>query len=121
MRHGKRICAFEEQLDGFHEQPKQQAAAVGLEVLWERIPKFGPIALGTALYHQVDEKNGIFEFIKGRLRVLCFEIPGAVCICSSVFLKQTGKTPKAEVQRAIALKEQYMKEKATGGISYEEG
>ena len=119
-RNGERRCALEEQLAAFEAQPKQGASVAGLQVLWDRIPKVGPREFPDHLYHLVDEKNGIYEFIKGRLRVLCFEADGAVCVCSTVFLKQTAKTPKDEVRKAIALKEQYLRELKEGGVSYEQ-
>lgn len=113
-------CPFVEALDDFMDDPKRQAWVAGLEAIWDRIPFNGPSQLGTSMYHMVDEANGIFEFRKGRLRVLCFQVQGSVCVCSTVFLKASDKTPAAQVTRAVKLKKSVAEAMNQGEIEYVE-
>lgn len=116
---GEQSCPFQDELDAYQDDPKHHAHVVGLEAVWDRIPFNGPRQLGANFYHLVDEENGIYEFIKGRLRVLCFEAGGAVCVCSSIFLKKSQKTPRSDVRKAIALKGRFLIEAGRGDVSYE--
>ncbi len=109
-------CELEAQLAAFEQDKKRKASVIGFYALWVRIPRHGPRALGTDFYHCVDSNEGIYEFIKGSLRLLCFEADGAMVVCSHVFLKQSQKTPAREKKRAIAIKQQYQKAVAKGSI-----
>lgn len=100
-------CDLDTALAQFAGNKKYRAAAVGMHALWQRIPRTGPRALGPDLYHCIDEKASIYEFIKGDLRLLCFEADGAIVVCSHVFLKKSQKTPAQEAKRAANLKKQY--------------
>lgn len=88
-------CELEALLAAMAQDPKRRAVATGLYALWERIAPFGPKSLGTALYHCVDSKHGIYEFIKGDFRVLCFEEQGALVVCSHIFRKASQKNAEA--------------------------
>ncbi|MCL6619949.1 MAG: type II toxin-antitoxin system RelE/ParE family toxin [Thermomonas hydrothermalis] len=109
-------CALEQALVAMEQDRKQHAVAIGLYALWERIGPFGPKSLGTALYHCVDGKHGIYEFIKGDFRVLCFEEQGALVVCSHIFRKASQKTPKREVMRALAVQQDYRRAWERGAI-----
>lgn len=110
-------CELLEQLEDLRNA--HEASVIGLYTVWERINRFGPRALGTGLYHLVDEENGIYEFIKGRIRVLCFEShTGAICVCSHVLLKSSQKTPKAAIKLAIRLKAQFSTAFAAGTVQF---
>ena len=107
---GAEVCELSLELQRFEDDRQTMAAALGLHEVWKRIDVTGPRALGVSLYHQVDEKHGIYEFVKGRLRVLCFEAStGAICVCACIFVKKTQKTPKGHVSQAIALQKSYEK------------
>ena len=101
-------CELETTLVELGNNKKRRASAVGMHALWERIPRHGPRALGTELYHCINEKDAIYEFIKGDLRVLCFEADGAIVVCSHVLVKKTQKTPARDVRRAVELKRRYL-------------
>lgn len=111
---GELLCDLEQELLEFAGQ--YEASVLGLMQFWRNIPRVGPRQLGTAIYHYVDEKNGIYEFIKGRLRVLCFQSDGAICVCCHAFLKQSQNTPKAKIKRALVIKNEYEAAKAAGKI-----
>lgn len=69
----------------------------------------GPQCFDDSTSHYVDQNNKIYEFVAGRLRLLWFYSPHArkVVICSHVFMKNSQKVPKSEVQKAIKVKEEY--------------
>ena len=98
-----------------------KATAVGFVALWDRIGPFGPKSLGTNLYHRVDNKNEINEFIKGDHRLLCFESDGSLIVCSHIFLKSGKKTPEAEKSRAAKLRKEYLAAIKLGEVEVEKG
>lgn len=61
------------------------------------------------LCHEVDKNEGIYEFIKGDLRVLWFYARGnrGIVICSHAFVKKDQKTPNKEKKYAIRVRENY--------------
>jgi hypothetical protein len=111
-------CALEQELVALMSDAKYGASATGLGALWERIPKTGPKSLGAALYHRVDEKDDIYEFIKGDIRLFCFEADGAIVVCSHAIIKKSQKTKRKDIAPAIALKERYLVAEKTGRISF---
>lgn len=64
--------------------------------------------LPVETYHCVDNENEIYEFIKGRYRVLCFLAEGRMVIAACVFMKKSQKTPKREISKAISLRNEYL-------------
>lgn len=109
-------CELEQELLAYANQ--HRASVVGLQVFWEAIDRFGPRSLGTDRYHRVDKENEIYEFIKGRLRVLCFEDAGAVCVCCNVILKDSQKTPPGSIRRAISVRNRYLAAKKKGDTEF---
>lgn len=109
-------CALEERLVGMLADPKLKGYAVGFYALWERIPPVGPRRLDPVLYHCVDEANCIYEFIKGPLRLLCFEADGALVVCSHVLRKQSQKTRSKDKAPAIALRTEFSSARAAGQV-----
>ncbi len=110
-------CPVDDELAAISSDPKLQSAAIGFRVAWSRIPLIGPKALGTALYHCVDEDHGIYEFVKGPMRLLCFEAGGRLVVCSHALRKKTQKTPRADKKRAIRLKDRYLAALRAGEIT----
>lgn len=105
-------CAIEAALVRYSQSKQYSAAVTGLLALWERIPLEGPRRLGTDLYHRVDTEHDIYEFIKGNLRLYCFEAKGRLVVCSHVDKKLTQKTKARDKQRAIELRKRYLKAEA---------
>ena len=81
--------------------------------LLERVSQKGPPRI-TDISHQI--KGDLFEFIQGRLRVLWFYDEGRMVICTQGFVKKARKTPSAEIEKAISLKENYLQEKRRGAL-----
>ncbi|GIX39024.1 MAG: hypothetical protein KatS3mg128_0073 [Silanimonas sp.] len=115
------VCELEQELLRLAENPKLRASVLGFRALWGRIGPTGPRSLGTPLYHRVDQKEEIYEFIKGNLRLLCFEADGAVVVCSHVFRKASQKTPPREVSRAVSLKRLYQQARARESVEFIDG
>jgi hypothetical protein len=97
-------CPFDEELSQLLADTKNRAYASGFIALWDRIPRLGPRALGTELYHCVDDENNIYEFIKGPYRVLCFELDGAVVVCSHLLRKKRQNIRRKDVKPAVNLR-----------------
>ena len=89
--------------------PNLKGAVNGVAPLLNRFAERGRGGLTSDLFHEVDKQNGIWEFIKGRIRILCFMSPydGTLIILTHSFIKKEQKTPKSEVSKAIRLLEVY--------------
>lgn len=112
-------CLLEEELVSLADNPKLYGYILGFHALWARIQRVGPRALGTDLYHCVDEEHEIYEFLKGPLRLLCFEAEGAVVVCSHVIRKQRQKIKARDKQQAIALRRDFLQAQAARNVIYE--
>jgi hypothetical protein len=94
-------------LDGLEE--KQFGGMVnGVFALFDHFAEVGT-NISKDLCHLVDKDEGIYEFIKGDLRILWFYAKGnrGIVICSHGFLKKGQKTPNREKKTAIQLKKEY--------------
>lgn len=82
----------------------------------------GPRFFPDDICHQVDQKNQIFEFIAGDLRLLWFYSPAErrAIICTHVFMKKSRKTPKKHIERAVHLKNLYIGDYKRGNIEIKE-
>lgn len=60
----------------------------------------------------------IWQFKSGPYRIPWFYDEGKLIICSHVFVKKQKKTPKAERDRAIKAREDYLKAKESGAIVF---
>lgn len=114
--HGQ--CELLDELAKLADDPRSRGYAEGMVVLLDQIPPQGPRQLGAMLFHYVDKKNEIYEFIKGPFRLLCFHADGRVVVCSHIFRKSSNKTPKSELRRAIALRERYLAARANGSLMF---
>lgn len=88
------------------------ANAEGLLIMLERHSKHGPESFNTAQVHYVDQKEKIYEYIKGRLRLFWFEDEDRVVICTHGIVKKTQKTPRREIDKAVRVKRAYEASKA---------
>lgn len=114
------VCEVEDAIQKLIDERKTRATGHGFVALWARIPSYGPRELGTDKYHRVDDANSIYEFIKRRHRLLCFEAEGALIVCSHVFMKTTAKTPTKEKAKAITLRNEYLQKSKLGQTRIDE-
>lgn len=80
--------------------------------LLDLVAERGPRALPSDRCHDVDKDNSIFQFRVGTIRIMWFYDDGHVIICTHAFVKKRQKTPKREVERAIAAKKKFHKNKS---------
>lgn len=97
--------------------PDMQASARGMIKLFERYAEGGRNLLTSDNFHEANKEEGIWEFIKGRLRVFCFmDGEDRLVILSHGAIKKSQKADKLEVAKAARLKRDYLAAKAAGGL-----
>lgn len=89
-----------------------QANVAGLIAMIEAHSKHGPEHFNNTQTHYVDQKEQIYEYIKGRLRLFWFEDDDKVVICTHGIVKKSQKTPRREIDKAIRVKNAYKQAKA---------
>jgi phage-related protein len=98
--------------------PNQRASGKKLWALFDRASQEGTRNLPDDVCHQIGD--GIWEFIKGRLRILWFYDRGQIIICSHGFVKDSKQTPASEITRAEKVLKRYLVDKAAGRLIEED-
>ncbi|RSF02739.1 type II toxin-antitoxin system RelE/ParE family toxin [Achromobacter aegrifaciens] len=84
-----------------HAQQKQYAASAnGFRLLFQRYATGGRRGLTTDLFHEVDNKESIWEFVKGDLRMFCFMIGNNVILTHGA-IKKGQRVNQQEVAAAV--------------------
>lgn len=109
-------CEVLDALDVLAADKQTAATAAGFRAWWKQIPAEGPRQLPDSAYHRVDAENQIYEFVKRGHRILCFEADGRLVVCSHVMKKGSQKTPKKDIERAIACKKAYEAARTSGNV-----
>jgi hypothetical protein len=91
--------------------PDMQGSAAGMWALFDRYADDGRKRLTTAVFHEANKQEEIWEFIKGRLRLFCFLDEGALVILTHGAVKKTQKADKSEVREAVHMKRAYFEAK----------
>jgi hypothetical protein len=78
----------------------------GYHAVFARLAEHGPSGLTSALMHEVNKEEAIYELIKGDLRLFCF-IQGEMIFLANGYIKKSQKADKTEVARAIKIKKAY--------------
>ena len=79
----------------------------------ERCADHGPPRNSESKHHLGD---GIYELIKGQLRVLYFTDKNRVIICSHGLVKKTGKVPKKDIAKATKGRRKYREARTDGQL-----
>lgn len=80
----------------------------GLLSMMEYIAEHGFQNIPAKWTHEANKKEGIYELIKGRLRVFFFKGEGKqIVVCTHGAMKKTSKADPAEVAKAKAHKDRY--------------
>lgn len=96
-----------------------RASREGLMTMIEAIAQEGLENMPSSRCHEVDKKNGIFELIKGRLRLFFFKgVNGDVAVCTAGVMKKTQKADKAAVSKAAQLRAEYFAASKSNSIEY---
>lgn len=111
---GESVIAF------IRNRPANQAAsAAGFSALFRRYAELGRQGLTVELFHEVDGPEGIWEFIKGRLRCFCFmDNAEHLTVLTHGAVKKTPKADPKEIAAAVAVKKRYLAAKAAGTIKH---
>ena len=74
----------------------------------QHVAAHGFAGIPHAWTHEVNKEHGIYEFIKGPLRLLFFKGQGdSIAVCTSGVRKKGQKADKAAVAQAIKMKDAY--------------
>ncbi len=111
-------CPLEVHLHDLSEDKKLKGYANGFLTLFKRSADHGPGLLGTDLYHCVDVKENIYEYIKGPLRLLCYQAKGSLIICSHVIRKTRNKITSRDTAPAIKIKNEYLAALEANNVEY---
>jgi hypothetical protein len=83
-------------------------ACVGLFGYFTRFAELGHNGFNSDQLHEVDKSESIYQFSKGKHRVLFFNIDGKAVMLSCPHLKKSGKVDSNEVKKAIKIKREYL-------------
>lgn len=87
-----------------------EAYSDGLLDMLERTAKSGWEQFSSKQVHFIDEKHKIYEFVRGRLRLIFFHGENSLLVvCTEVIVKKTQKADKKVVNRAIQAQKAYWK------------
>jgi hypothetical protein len=85
-----------------------EAARFGLLEIIGHVAEKGLNAVPSGWFHEADKEKGIYEFIKGPLRLFFFKGNGKdIAICTSGVRKSGQKPDKSSVKKAAGLKKCY--------------
>lgn len=83
-------------------------AAFGITNLFVRFSEFGHKGFSPSLMHEVNKDESIYQFTKGRHRILFFSCEGRAIVVSCPHIKTNKKVDPKQVKKAIRLKKQYL-------------
>lgn len=85
-----------------------EASRVGLYLMLEYVAQNGLQSCPSSWYHEANKNWGIYEFIKGDLRLFFFKgEDGDIAVCTSGVLKKGQKADKSAVRRAHEWRTEY--------------
>lgn len=91
-------CPAGEFLDGLDESDRRK-----LDTLFERLGDHGKIS-NKEQFKKLEGSQGIFEFKRHQIRLLCFYAPGGHLILAFGLRKKKDKHAPADIERAEAYK-----------------
>lgn len=92
-----------------------KASREGISTILEYVAENGLQNIPIAWVHEADKKNGIYEFIKGPMRLFFFKGQGNdIAICTLGGRKKGNNVDKSAVSASTALKKRYFAAVANG-------
>ena len=76
---------------------------IALGALFQRMADVGPEGIGNR-EHFKKLGGDIFEFKKHQDRMLCFFMPGGICVVTHGFRKKKDDVPPSQIERANVIK-----------------
>lgn len=98
-------------LEFLHENAKTKqysASSKGFKPLFTRYAEHGRNGLTAELFHEVNPKNEIWEFVKGDLRIFCFKDENHVVLTHGC-IKKSQKVDQRQITIAVEAKKAYFK------------
>ncbi|MHB1267826.1 MAG: hypothetical protein ACYCY2_09540 [Acidithiobacillus ferriphilus] len=93
-------------------EKQYQAYRTGLQGFLRRAADEGIDPFPSSALHLVNREEGIYEFIKGPLRLLFFKgIEGEIVVCTGGYIKKSQKADHLMVAGAIRMKQNYLEAK----------
>ncbi|HMV04987.1 MAG TPA: type II toxin-antitoxin system RelE/ParE family toxin [Accumulibacter sp.] len=97
-----------------------QGSARGMPALFDRYATEGRRLLSTEVFHEANKEQGIWEFIKGRLRVFCFvDTDGTLLVLTHGAVKKSRKADPMEIARAVRIKDAFLVARRQGTLQWE--
>jgi len=94
----------------FEGEATTEASRTGLLEMLQYVAENGFQKVPSSWTHEANKKDGIYEFIKGSLRLFYFKgKEGQIAVCVSGAMKKGQKADKAAVKQAITVKAEYLK------------
>jgi len=99
----------------------QQKSAKGFASLFRLYADKGRQGLTSEQFHLANREHKIYEFIKGSLRIYCFEdgSDGLILLTHGI-VKKRNTTKRADVERAVNTRNEYMQAKQASAIEVQE-
>lgn len=89
-------------------QANTLAMRQGLMIILQYVATNGLSTLPYGWSHEASKEDGIFEFIKGDLRLFYFKgVGNQIAVCTSGALKKQSKADKKSVNKAAKFKDEY--------------
>lgn len=102
-------------------QSNEKASVRGMRALFRRYACEGRAGLTTDQFHLANKEERIWEFVKGRIRIYCFEdSDGALVILTHGAIKKTQKTARENLKKAVSIRDAYEDAKRKGKVRIEE-
>lgn len=94
-----------------------KAARTGLAEMLEKVAELGLQGVPSKWTHEANKKEGIYEFVKGPLRLFFFKGDGKqIAVCTSGVRKSGQKADPQAVNKAVSLKDDYFSAKASNKL-----
>lgn len=90
------------------DEANTRASRNGLLLMLQHVAANGFDGIPAAWSHEVNKDEGIYEFIKGPLRLFYFKgVGNSIAVCTGGIRKKTKKVDKPSVDYAIRMKKKY--------------
>jgi hypothetical protein len=100
--------------------PNMAKSAKGMWALFRQYSREGRRGLTASMYHEASKSDQIWQFIKGRLRIYCFEDKGGLVVLTHGSVKKGQKADPTEVAAAVRVRNSYVAAREAGHVSMED-
>lgn len=91
-----------------HGEATTESSRNGLIDMLDAVSEMGLQGVPSAWLHEANKQLGIYEFVKGRLRLFFFKgVNGQIAVCTTGVMKSGQKADKASVKKAAEFRDLY--------------